>query len=88
MKPSVESEDGFNLADVDLKLRGPGEFFGRRQSGTPDLKMAKMGDLRLLEVARLEAERVLNSDPQLERAEHTLLRTKMGQFWEDTVKAS
>ncbi len=84
----VETQDGFELADVDLQLRGPGEFFGRRQSGTPDLKMAKLGDLRLLEVARLEAERVLNSDPRLERAEHTLLRTKMGQFWEDTGKAS
>jgi ATP-dependent DNA helicase RecG len=82
------TEDGFALADVDLRLRGPGEFFGRRQSGTPDLKMAKMGDLRLLEVARLEAERILASDPQLERAEHALLRTKVGSFWEDTLKAS
>jgi ATP-dependent DNA helicase RecG len=50
------TDDGFELADVDLKLRGPGEFFGRRQSGTPDLKMARLGDLRLLHAAREEAE--------------------------------
>lgn len=82
------TEDGFELADVDLQLRGPGEFFGRRQSGTPDLKMAEHGDLRLLHAARQEAEYILNSDPQLERAEHALLKSKIAEFWDDTHKAS
>ncbi|MBA3944424.1 MAG: ATP-dependent DNA helicase RecG [Herpetosiphonaceae bacterium] len=82
------SEDGFVLAEKDLELRGPGEFFGRRQSGTPDLKMAQMGDLRLLHVARLEADRILEQDPQLERPEHRLLATKVADFWADAEGAS
>ena len=81
-------EDGFELADVDLQLRGPGEFFGRRQSGTPDLKMARLGDLRLLHVARQQAERILAEDATLERMEHRLLKAKVATFWEDPLKAS
>jgi ATP-dependent DNA helicase RecG len=83
-----QTEDGFVLADVDMKLRGPGEFFGRRQSGTPDLKMARLGDLRLLHAARIEAEQILARDPKLERSEHTLLSSKVAAFWEDAGKAS
>ena len=76
-----ESEDGFRLAEIDLELRGPGEFFGYRQSGTPDLKIARLADIRLLHAARIEAERLLRLDPQLERPEHTLLRTRLERFW-------
>jgi ATP-dependent DNA helicase RecG len=83
-----ESEDGFVLADVDLKLRGPGEFFGRRQSGTPDLKMAQLGDTRLLHAARVEAERVLLSDKYLDRPEHALLKQKVELFWSNAGAAS
>ena len=83
-----QTEDGFVLADVDLKLRGPGEFFGRRQSGTPDLKMARLGDIRLLHAARVEAEQILASDPKLDRPEHRLLSAKVAAFWEDAGKAS
>ena len=49
--------NGFLLAEEDLKLRGPGEFFGTRQSGLPDLKMARLTDVSLLEIARNEATR-------------------------------
>ena len=45
-------QDGFKLAEEDLKLRGPGEFFGTRQSGLPDLRMARLSDVALLETAR------------------------------------
>ncbi len=82
------SEDGFVLAEKDLELRGPGEFFGRRQSGTPDLKMARLGDLRLLHVARLEAERILQTDPKLERPEHRLLAAKVAAFWAEAGAAN
>ncbi|HNT29577.1 MAG TPA: ATP-dependent DNA helicase RecG [bacterium] len=52
----VRSTDGFKLAEEDLKLRGPGEVFGRRQSGVPDLKMASLLDIRLIKRVREEAE--------------------------------
>jgi ATP-dependent DNA helicase RecG len=83
-----QSDDGFVLANKDMELRGPGEFFGRRQSGTPDLKMARLGDLRLLHAARVEAEHILQSDPKLEQPEHRLLSAKVAAFWEDAGKAS
>jgi ATP-dependent DNA helicase RecG len=83
-----ESEDGFVLADVDLKLRGPGEFFGRRQSGTPDLKMARLGDTRLLHAARQEAEQILAADKQLEQPEHARLKDKVEAFWANAGAAN
>jgi ATP-dependent DNA helicase RecG len=80
--------DGFKLAELDLQVRGPGEFFGRRQSGTPDLKIAQLGDTRLLYAARTEAQKILADDPKLEKPEHALLRQKVEQFWADAEGAS
>lgn len=78
----VESTtDGFVLAQKDLELRGPGEFLGTRQSGMPDLKMASLADLRLLERVREAAQRVLEEDPNLERPEHRLLARRMEELW-------
>ena len=62
--------DGFRLADEDLRLRGPGEIFGTRQSGLPDLKLAGLSDVELLTQAREEAGRLLARDPGLEMPEH------------------
>jgi ATP-dependent DNA helicase RecG len=83
-----ESEDGFRLAEIDLELRGPGEFFGLRQSGTPDLKVAQLTDTRLLHAARIEAERLLKIDPGLERPEHALIKTKLAAFWSNAEATS
>ncbi|PMP73630.1 MAG: DNA helicase RecG [Roseiflexus castenholzii] len=79
--------DGFRLAEIDLHLRGPGEFFGTRQSGTPDLKVAQLTDVRLLQTAYREAQKILADDPQLERPDHALLRAKMDAFWVETLQA-
>jgi ATP-dependent DNA helicase RecG len=76
-----QSQDGFALAEKDLHLRGPGDFFGTRQSGLPDLKMAQLSDLRTLELAREEAARLLQIDPDLSMPEHVALARKARQFW-------
>jgi ATP-dependent DNA helicase RecG len=75
------SQDGFRLAEEDLKLRGPGEFFGTRQSGLPDLKIAKLSDVKLLEEARATAQDLFNRDPSLGQPEHQLLAQKVNEFW-------
>ncbi len=77
-----ETDDGFKLAEEDLKLRGPGEFFGTRQSGLPDIKLAKLSDIRLLEIARNEAKNLFDSDPDLSQPEHRLLAQKLNEFWQ------
>jgi len=82
-----QTRDGFKLAEIDLQLRGPGEFFGTRQSGTPDLKVAQLADTRLLHAANLEAQQILSEDPKLERPEHALLRKKVDAFWADALQA-
>ncbi|MCL2140091.1 MAG: ATP-dependent DNA helicase RecG [Dehalococcoidia bacterium] len=75
------TQDGFKLADEDLKLRGPGEFFGTRQSGLPDLRMAKLSDISLLEMARNEATLLFESDPDLKTSEHQKLALEMARVW-------
>jgi ATP-dependent DNA helicase RecG len=74
--------DGFQLAEEDLKLRGPGEFFGTRQSGLPDLRVAKLGDTRILEQARRAATELFQKDPALEHPEHELLAQRVREFWD------
>jgi ATP-dependent DNA helicase RecG len=74
--------DGFQLAEEDLRLRGPGEFFGTRQSGLPDLRLAKLSDVALLELARSEAIRLFEQDPVLEKPEHRLLSKELARVWQ------
>jgi ATP-dependent DNA helicase RecG len=74
-------QDGFKLAEEDLKMRGPGEFFGTRQSGLPDLRMAKISDVALLEMARSEAVKLFQEDPGLEQAEHIPLAGELARVW-------
>jgi len=74
-------QDGFQLAEEDLKLRGPGEFFGTRQSGLPDLRMAKLSDIALLELARSEAIKLFEIDPGLQKTEHHLLSKELARVW-------
>jgi len=63
MKIMTETTDGFELAEQDLKLRGPGDFFGKKQSGLPDFKVADMvHDYRALETARKDAEEIIEAN--------------------------
>jgi ATP-dependent DNA helicase RecG len=78
-------QDGFELAEEDLKLRGPGEFFGTRQSGLPDLRMAKLSDVKLLELARTEAIGLFEQDPGLKQAEHKLLSIELARVWQHSA---
>jgi ATP-dependent DNA helicase RecG len=75
------SNDGFALAQVDLEIRGPGDFFGTRQSGLPPLRMAQLSDLRTLEVARTAAQRLFAADPHLSLPEHRALAAQVAAFW-------
>jgi len=88
LKAIEETDDGFALAEIDLELRGPGEFFGTRQSGMPDLKVARLGDTRLLDLARREAEAILAADPTLSRPEHAVLAERLAAFWSREVEIS
>ena len=72
--------DGFQLAEEDLRLRGPGDFFGTRQSGLPSLKVARLSDQDLLRSARELAGRVLEEDPDLEKADHEPLSREVARF--------
>ena len=73
--------NGFALAEKDLELRGPGEFFGTHQSGLPNLKLAKLTDLHNLELARREAITLFQEDPDLKKAEHQPLRQQLSHAW-------
>ncbi|MGH2457929.1 MAG: ATP-dependent DNA helicase RecG [Chloroflexota bacterium] len=76
------THNGFELAEEDLKLRGPGEFFGTRQSGLPDFKVARWSDVAVLAEARAVAERLFREDPDLTAPEHRVLRRMVEQFWQ------
>jgi ATP-dependent DNA helicase RecG len=79
----IEStQDGFKLADEDLAMRGPGEFFGTRQSGLPDLKVARLSDVSVLEEARAVAKEIWEEDPDLESPQNRLLALRVGEFWQ------
>ena len=76
----AQTTDGFRLAEEDLRLRGPGEYFGTRQTGLPDLRMARLDDWEILTAAREEAQLLLNEDPDLKMSEHQGLRMLLGRL--------
>jgi ATP-dependent DNA helicase RecG len=76
-----ETQDGFKLAERDLEMRGPGDFFGIRQSGLPELQLASLGNTKLLELARQEAKTIFAEDPTLDHPDHRLLARRVDDFW-------
>jgi ATP-dependent DNA helicase RecG len=84
----VENADGFALAEEDLKMRGAGDFFGTRQSGLAEMKMANLGDTLTLRCAREAARGILNEDPELAQPKHQLLREQTKHYWEQEVSGA
>jgi ATP-dependent DNA helicase RecG len=80
LKVMKESTDGFYIAEKDLLIRGPGEMTGTRQSGFLRLHYASLTeDLPLIEIARAEADRILEKDPALLEAEHAVIRRTLAE---------
>ena len=75
--------DGFQLAEEDLRLRGPGDYMGTRQSGLPNLRVASITDRDILALARREAARLLESDPHLSKAENAALGEHLNRYEAD-----
>ncbi len=83
----LSTRDGFMIAEEDLKIRGPGEFLGTRQSGLPDLRVANIiRDAKLLESARTEAFALLKQDAHLSKPEHKLLKDALIHKWKDKLE--
>ena len=72
--------DGFEIAEEDLRIRGAGEYMGTRQSGLNDLKVARLTDLDIMRMARQEAQRLLDADPELEQPEHSAIAARFDSY--------
>ena len=75
-----KTNNGFKIAEYDLKLRGPGQFFGTLQSGLPDITMENLSNIKLIKFAREEAAAILKSDSELKK--HPALRDALRKFSE------
>ena len=84
----TRTNDGFRIAEEDLRLRGPGDFFGRRQHGLPAMKIADLScDLSLLREAQGAAEALLAADPTLSLPEHHLAAERVERLFADSADA-
>jgi RecG-like helicase len=83
----TSSNDGFEIAEADLKLRGPGDLEGTQQSGIAfDLKIANLAkDGQLIEYVRSIAKSILQNDPDLTTPEHVILKKQLKKLFEKTV---
>ena len=81
METMTATSDGFQIAEVDLKLRGPGDLMGTQQSGVLNLKIADIiKDSDVLKIARSYAWQVLKKDPALQQPEHTMIKTALSNL--------
>jgi ATP-dependent DNA helicase RecG len=82
----TKTTDGFLIAEQDLALRGPGEFYGTRQSGLPDFRLANIiSDVDAIQVAREAAFELVQSDPHLQHPDHQKLKRAIHRFWGDKL---
>ena len=84
MKIMEETNDGFKISEKDLLLRGPGEFFGVRQHGLPELKIADLSeDMEVLKMAGMAAEEIIREDSGLLKAENQNLKERVLRRFEE-----
>ncbi len=85
MEIMTKSSDGFEISEKDLSLRGPGDFFGTRQHGIPELKIANLyKDIEILKEVRKASEELYINDPFLEREENQKLALEMDKFFRES----
>jgi ATP-dependent DNA helicase RecG len=85
----VKTNNGFDIAETDLKLRGPGDLLGTQQSGVLDLLIADLGkDGKILQQAREKAIEILNDDPDLVKTENQVIRTQVESMRKTAVNWS
>jgi ATP-dependent DNA helicase RecG len=78
LETMCRTNDGFEIAEVDMAIRGPGDVMGTQQSGVPDLKMADiLRDRELMVTARYIASRIIDADPEMKSEEHHLLKKNL-----------
>ena len=78
----AETNDGFKIAEADLKLRGPGEVYGERQHGAANLRFASLFDLKIIKSSQEEAKKIILKDPNL--TSYPLLLKKLKKFEKET----
>jgi ATP-dependent DNA helicase RecG len=87
LKTMASTNDGFRIAEVDLEIRGPGDFFGRRQSGLPELQIANLvTDSEILLRAREDAMNIVRLDPHLRAPENKKLRRHLDAYFGDALE--
>ena len=89
LKKMEDSTNGFEIAETDLEIRGPGDFFGTRQTGIPSLKIANLvEDKTLLEIARNDAKEILKTDPELNLPEHVQTKKIFNEEYSSGINLS
>jgi ATP-dependent DNA helicase RecG len=90
MEIMVRTTDGFEIAEADMKIRGPGDLEGTQQSGLPfDLKIASLStDSRILQLARDVAQEILDADPLLEHPNNQILTRQLTKLARDRMNWS
>ncbi len=87
MKVMTETNNGFIISEKDLELRGSGEFFGTRQHGLPELKIANLfEDIEMLKSIQSVAIKIMEDDPNLEKEKNILLRKQIENKFKDRIE--